>query len=143
VTEYYPSERNYRNTLAFQRSPFDPDLYLTIHDFHFAIWKMGKGYEEPIFRSSPTNGAHNTCGAFSPTRPGVVYIGKTNGIDIWDFIDQSHKASMSLSNISSPITYITFRDDPQKDQDDQVLAFGEKNDGTIFIYRVPPNLRNL
>jgi len=29
-----------------------------------------------------------TCGAFSPHRPGVVFIGKTDGnIDIWDFVD--------------------------------------------------------
>jgi len=33
------SERNYRPTLALERSPFYDDLVMTIHDFHFAIWK--------------------------------------------------------------------------------------------------------
>lgn len=33
------SEKNYRPTLALERSPFYEDLVMTIHDFHFAIWK--------------------------------------------------------------------------------------------------------
>lgn len=33
------SERNFRPTLALERSPYYEDLVLTIHDFHFAIWK--------------------------------------------------------------------------------------------------------
>lgn len=41
----------------------------------------------PIFRSANTFGSHNTCGAFSPTRPGVIFITKTDGIDVWDFVD--------------------------------------------------------
>lgn len=141
ILQCLQSERNYRPTLDFQRSPFFDDVLLTIHDYHFAIWKTSlSGYEEPIFRSSPTIGSTNTCGCFSPTRPGVIFIGKSNGIDVWDFIDQSHKASMSLANISSPITFISFQECKQEDGS-QVLAFGERNDGIIFIYRVPPNLK--
>jgi hypothetical protein len=68
---------------------------LTVHNFHFAIWKTDlESYEKPIFVSAMTYGAHNTCGAFSPTRPGVIFITKTNGIDVWDFLDQSNKPSL-------------------------------------------------
>lgn len=36
--------------------------------------------------------AHISCGGFSPFRPGVIVIGKTDGsLDVWDFMDQSHK----------------------------------------------------
>jgi hypothetical protein len=82
------SERNYRPTLGLERSPFYEDLVLTIHDFHFAIWKTSIDTQDtPIFRSANTFGSHNTCGCFSPSRPGVVFITKTDGIDVWDFVD--------------------------------------------------------
>jgi len=39
VKRTYDSERNYRPVLALERSPFFEDLMLTVHDFHFCIWK--------------------------------------------------------------------------------------------------------
>jgi WD40 repeat protein len=88
VRKTYESERNYRPVVALERSPFFPDLILTVHDFHFCIWKTSmEEFNQPIFRSANTFGSHNTCGAFSPTRPGVIFITKTDGIDVWDFID--------------------------------------------------------
>lgn len=82
------SERSFRPALALERSPFYEDLVLTVHDFHFAIWKTSiETQETPIYKSANTFGSHNTCGAFSPTRPGVIFITKTDGIDVWDFVD--------------------------------------------------------
>lgn len=59
-------------------------------------------YDKPIFKSANTFGSHNTSGGFSPTRPGVIFITKTDGIDVWDFIDQSNKPSVTfkIGNIS-------------------------------------------
>jgi hypothetical protein len=48
---------------------------------------------------------------------------------------------MTIPNISSSITYIRFQEFKHEDNA-QYLAFGEKNDGTIFLYRLPPNLKN-
>jgi len=88
ILDSFISERNLRPTLEFARSPFFDDIMLTVHDFHFAIWKTSlKNYKEPIFRSSYTQGSQNTCGCWSPTRPGVIYITKTNGVEVWDFLD--------------------------------------------------------
>jgi len=88
ILQYYESERNFRPVLELARSPFYEDLLLTVHDFYFCIWKTSlRDYEAPIFRSSYTQNGSNTCGAFSPTRPGVIFITKTTGIDIWDFVD--------------------------------------------------------
>jgi len=87
---------------------------MTVHNFHFAIWRIDldetqNPKNEPIFVSPPTFGAHNTCGAFSPTRPGVIFITKTNGIDVWDFIDQSNKPSFSITFATSPAMYLKFQ----------------------------------
>jgi WD40 repeat protein len=134
-------QRNYRRVLALEQSPFFEDLIMTVHDFNFCIWNVSlEDYQDPIFTSSYTFGSYNTCGVFSPTRAGVIFISKTNGIDVWDFLDQSHKASMSLGSVSSVITFITFQQYKHNDGS-QYLAFGEQNDGTVFLYNVPPNLR--
>lgn len=88
VKKMYECERNYRPVVALERSHCFEDLILTVHDFHFCIWKTSlEDFNQPIFRSANTFGSHNTCGAFSPTRPGVIFITKTDGIDVWDFID--------------------------------------------------------
>ena len=111
----YSSERNYRQVVALERSPFFPDLLLTVHDFYFCIWKTSRQeFEHPIFRSANTFGAHNTCGAFSPTRPGVIFITKSDGIDVWDFLDQSNKPSLTLNFATSAITYFKFKNEDKK-----------------------------
>lgn len=95
VRTQYDSERNARPVLSLERSPFYEDILLTVHDFHFCIWKTSlDDFHEPIFRSRNTFSSHNTCGSFSPTRPGVIFISKTEGVDVWDFYDQSNEASM-------------------------------------------------
>lgn len=138
----YDSEKEYRPGLALERSPFYPDLLLTVHNFHFAVWKTDlEGYEKPIFRSSNTQGAHNTCGAFSPTRPGVIIITKTNGIDIWDFVDLSHKASLEFKIATSPLMYLRFQYCKHANNK-QYMAYGDKDGGTLYLYDVPPNLKN-
>lgn len=114
IAEYvrftYETMKENRPCLALERSPFFPNLLLTVHNFQFAIWKIDlDGYERPIFVSSPTYGAHNTCGAFSPTRPGVIFITKTNGIDVWDFLDQSNKPSLVFNFATSPFMYCKFQ----------------------------------
>lgn len=138
----YESEKEYRPALALERSPFFPNLLLTVHNFHFAIWKIDlENYNEPIFRSATSvNSAHNTCGAFSPTRPGVIFITKTDGIDVWDFLDQSNKPSLTLNFATSVITYMRFQHYKHADGK-QYMAYGDEKDGTLFLWEVPVNLK--
>lgn len=143
VQRIYESERNSRPCLALERSPFYDDLMMTVHDFHFAIWKISMTHrEEPIFRSANSVGSQNTCGAFSPTRPGVIFITKNNGIDIWDFYDQSNKPSIIMNLASQTITYFKFQ---IKDKDlmakNQMMAYGDEADGTLNLQEVSENLR--
>jgi WD40 repeat protein len=44
VQIYYDQERNWRPVLSVERSPFYPDLVMTVHDFHFCIWKTSLPY---------------------------------------------------------------------------------------------------
>jgi dynein intermediate chain 3, axonemal len=58
IQRIFESERNSRPVLALERSPFYDDLLLTVHDYHFAIWKISlTNREEPIFRSANSRGS--------------------------------------------------------------------------------------
>lgn len=120
---------------------------MTVHDFHFCIWNTSLPYPDnttPIFKSANTFGSHNTCGGFSPTRPGVIFITKTDAIDIWDFYDQSNKPSITLPLATSSITYFKFQHakDPlgKKAKYSQNLAYGEFETGNLNLCEVPINL---
>jgi len=98
--------------------------------------------DEPIFRSANTRGSQNTCGAFSPTRPGVIFITKNNGIDIWDFYDQSNKPSIQMNLASQTITYFKFQvKEVNASLKHQLMAYGDEADGTLNLQEVPENLR--
>ena len=47
---------------------------------------------------------------------------------------------MSLTNIMAPITYMTFQE-LKNPYDCQYVALGEKNDGSIWLYKLPSGLR--
>jgi hypothetical protein len=79
-----------------------------------------------------SKGAFNTCGTWSPTRAGVIFIGKSNGtIDIWDFMDQSHKYTMQYS-----VTYIGLSTMKFHDHNLNILAVGSQ-EGTLHILELP------
>lgn len=137
----YASEKEFRPTLSLDRSPFYPNLLMTVHNFHFALWRIDMpDYNEPIFRSPLTFGAHNTSGAFSPTRPGVIFITKTTGFDVWDFLDQSNKPSLTFNFATCPMV-MTFQHLKQTNNK-QYMAYGDKESGTFFLYEVPISLKN-
>lgn len=100
----------------------------------------------PIFKSANSFGSHNTCGGFSPTRPGVIFITRTDAIDVWDFYDQSHKPSITLPLATSSITYLKFQH-LAKDKRGKVKAkiaqnmcYGELQTGNLNLCEVPSNL---
>ena len=138
--KYFTSERNCRPTVSVDTSPFYQDLLLTIHDCHFCIWKLE--CEEPVFISPfITSGAERTyitCGFFSPSRPGVVLIGRADGyIDVWDFMDQSNAPTQSHFVVAAGIS--SMQVNPIEKENDN-LAVGDV-DGCLHLLRLPQNLR--
>ena len=104
VLKHY-NNRYFRPVLNFERSPFFNDIFLTVHDFHFSLW--AKGRPKAIFMSPNLDNCSYTCGKFSPSRPGVIYLCKSNGeIDTWDLLDESHKPSVKDTLIKEKITSI-------------------------------------
>jgi hypothetical protein len=101
---------HYGPCTALERSPFVPDVYLSVGDWSFNLWK--DGVSTPLF-VAPFAGvgpnARLTCGAWSPTRPGVIFIGRSDGgIDVWDLLDRSHEPSTSFTVAGSAVLRLSF-----------------------------------
>ncbi|KAK3283163.1 hypothetical protein CYMTET_9130 [Cymbomonas tetramitiformis] len=129
------SSAHFGPVLALQRSPFFEDIILSIGDWSFKIYK--EGIATPIFSSHCSDTYLNT-GCWSPTRPGVIYTAKMDGVmEVWDLLDRSHEASMSATVSSYPIAALAFW--PHK-QAQQLLAVGDSQ-GVLHILELPRNLR--
>ncbi len=111
------SNRYYRPVIAFEASPFYDYIYLTLHDYHFCLWAEGR--LRPIFQSPNLKKSFYTHVKFSPTRPSVIYLTRNNGgIDIWDFLDESHKPSVKEYFIKESICFIEiFKYYPKSDDE--------------------------
>eukprot|EP00828_Plagiopyla_frontata_P015133 TRINITY_DN1966_c0_g1_i5.p1 TRINITY_DN1966_c0_g1~~TRINITY_DN1966_c0_g1_i5.p1 ORF type:complete len:306 (+),score=49.13 TRINITY_DN1966_c0_g1_i5:108-1025(+) len=133
VTHIWQHERNFRPAVL-SRSPFFEDVFLTAHDYYFCIWK--KDIESAIFQSMTMASERMiTCASFSPFRPGVVIIGCSDGqLDIWDFLDISHKPTLVHRVVSESITVITFHDTIP-----HYLAIGDAN-GNLHMVELPYTL---
>jgi|AntAceMinimDraft_1070359.scaffolds.fasta_scaffold14440_1 WD40 repeat protein len=93
---------------SIERSPFFPDIMMSVGDWTFKLFKQGE--KTPLF-SSPSADAYLSAGCFSPTRPGVLFTAKQDGtVDVWDFLDRSHEASLMVRpetrNLKQPELYI-------------------------------------
>ena len=114
---------------ALRRSPHIPDVHLSVGDWCFHLWK--EGVSSPLF-SAPFASCLLTCGAWSPTRPAVVFVGRADGsIDVWDLLDRSHEPSMSVAITSAAVTSIEFHSSATK----QLLAVGD-DQGTVHVMEV-------
>jgi hypothetical protein len=79
-------------------------------------------------------------GAFSPTRPGVVYIAKSSGeIDVWDFTSKSDKPVQTVRVCSGDIGCIRFWPRPEEKKE-QLLAVGDAA-GVLHVMELPRSLR--
>lgn len=128
--------KTFRPMLSLERSPFFPDILLGVTDWAFYLWK--DGVEEHLFQSSYTS-TYFSRGLWSPTRPSVIFLGLVSGgIDIWDFSDQSHKASLSDAGASASISSMAFLKfgDPTLEQR---LAVGDAG-GHLHVHTIPKNL---
>ncbi|XP_022087919.1 WD repeat-containing protein 63-like isoform X2 [Acanthaster planci] len=123
------------NTL--QRSPFFKDLVLAVGGWNFTLWK--EGIEGGPIIQSATAPKKLTAGYWSPTRPAVFFVGRSDGnIDIWDLLDKTHEPSLSQNVSASTITQIY----PWVVNSKQQLLAVSDSVGTLHILEVPWSLRH-
>lgn len=96
-----------------ERSPFFPEIFLSAGGWSFHIWKE-KISSGPLLSSAQLTSSV-TCAKWSPSRPGVFYIGRADGIlEVWDLTDRSHCATSTQSVATSAISSINIRQYPGK-----------------------------
>lgn len=133
--------KTFRPMLSLERSPFFNDVLLGVTDWAFYLWRDTIQAQELLFQSSYTS-TYFTRGCWSPSRPSVIFLGLANGtIDIWDFSDQSHKASLNETGASSAISSMVFlrHAESEKDKNQQKLAVGDAG-GNLHVHIIPNNL---
>lgn len=97
---------HFRPAVALRQSPFFPDLLLSVGDWSFNLWR--ETMQQPVF-SSPAAEANLMCGLWSPTRPAVIFLGRSDGrMDVWDLADQTHKPVLSEPVASGKVTSMEF-----------------------------------
>jgi WD40 repeat protein len=129
--------KTFRPMLSLERSPFFADILLGVTDWAFYIWK--DGIQEHLFQSTYTS-TYFARGLWSPTRPSVIFLGLVSGgIDIWDFSDQSHKASLTDTGASVEISSMTFLKQDSHNSSEQLLAVGDAQ-GYLHVLTIPKNL---
>ncbi|KAK6180530.1 hypothetical protein SNE40_012670 [Patella caerulea] len=122
---------------TLQRSPFFKDIVLSVGGWTLALWKEGVT-SGPILHSC-ADSVKLTGGHWSPSRPGVFFIAKSDGnVDVWDLLDKTHEASMSQSISGAAITTLYPHQVTQKQQ---LLAVGD-NSGTLHVLEIPWSLRH-
>ena len=139
ITMFY--YRGFRPPVKLERSPFFPELLLTVYDYYFSIWSQG--IDKPLFHSSYTTDSLITCGALSPSRPGVLLIGRSDGkLELWDFLEQSNKASTVIDlQVQTFLSALEFQiRDKEKMKASQYVAVGD-GQGVARIFSVPKNFR--
>jgi len=125
-----------RPCVGLQQSPFFPNIFLSVSERDFNIWKMGQ--EKPLFRSPHSNSSF-TAGAWSPTRPAVLIISCADGsLLVWDFTDSSYRPSIELKATHTRITSIEFLSSSMSIRQ-QLLAVGDES-GTLHIVEIPRNI---
>jgi WD40 repeat protein len=133
INRIWNSERSYRPCIALEKSSFFEDIVMTVHDFHFCLWKLDT--DIPIFSSPILAGGQLTCGTFSPTRPGVILVGRSDGIlEVWDLTDQSHKCIIPYQVGSFGVSYIKFQEGTSN-----MVNVGDM-EGALHVLMLPQNL---
>eukprot|EP00891_Asterochloris_glomerata_P001605 jgi/Astpho2/1605/e_gw1.00028.2.1_t len=130
--------------VTLQRSPFFDDILLSTGDWSWALWQEGR-HDICLFQSLLA-AAQYTAGCWSPTRPGVLYLGRADGVlEVWDLLDRSHEPSMTANPTSSAITSLSFSPAgapaaPGGRAVQQLLAVGDST-GVLHVMDLPRTLR--
>uniref|UniRef100_A0A6U4HRU9 Uncharacterized protein n=1 Tax=Phaeomonas parva TaxID=124430 RepID=A0A6U4HRU9_9STRA len=127
-----------RPCVSLQQSPFFEEVFLSVGDWSFQLWKLG--VQKPIF-SSPISDAYLTNGRWSPSRPAVLFISRIDGsIDVWDFTDTSYRHSQRLNASPNRITSIEFLSADaagrKENSGRQLLAVGDSG-GNLHVFDIP------
>lgn len=121
---------------SIHRNPTHPTSYLTVGDWTCRIWNEKN--KTPIMMT-PYSKAYLTGGCWSPTRPGVFYTTRNDGVlDVWDYFHRQTVATYSHKVSDYALSSIQVQGSIQTGGG-KVVAVGDVN-GTVTLLEVSDNL---
>lgn len=121
------------NVFGLDSSPFIQNLFLVISDTCFYLF--WDDYDCPLFVSPFLLNTKLVCGKFSQSRPGVIFIGREDGIlDIWDFAEQTGVPSQQHLVSAAGIDYVCLNKSKSN-----LIAVGDFN-SCVHLLNLPQSL---
>jgi len=124
---------------SLARSPFFDDVVLSVGGWSFAIWKEGeKDVGDQPLLAVHTNDKKYTAGVWSPSRPGIFFVGTQEGnIEVWDLLEKTHEPSVIQNVTTSRVSELK----PWIVSPRLHLLGVSDSVGTLHILELPWNLR--
>ena len=126
--------------ILMERSPFFNDVLLTVGGWSFGVWKESSNSnisKNPLLHIS-SNDKKYTAGAWSPTRPSILFIGTNEGnVEVWDLLEKTHEPSVVQNISTAGITQLT----PWVVSNKTNLIAVSDAVGTLHILEIPWNFR--
>ena len=115
---------------GIQRNPVHPKYFLSVGDWSAKIWS-DELQSHPIMQTRYHN-AYLTDGCWSPTRPGLFFLTRTDGfLDVWDFYYRQNEVAYSQKVSDCMLTSISVAA--------SMAAIGDA-DGTVSMTSLSRNL---
>ena len=122
VGALYPG--HHAPVLGIDRNPFFTKYFLTVGDWTARVWT--DELKTPVITTRYHKTPLNT-GKWSPTRPGVFFTGKADGVlDIWDLFYKQSEPVLSITVSDDPLSALAIQ------QQGRLVACGAK-DGDVSI----------
>lgn len=121
---------------SIQRNPLHTTSYLTIGDWTARVWNEKN--KTPIMMT-PYCKAYLTAGCWSPTRAGVFYTARMDGVlDVWDIFHRQNAPAYSHKVADAALSSIAVQGTAQSGGG-RLIAVGDVS-GTVSLLEVSENL---
>lgn len=120
---------------SIQRNPTHPKFFMTVGDWTARIWT--EDLKTPIV-TTKYHPSYLTSGAWSPTRPGVFYVTRMDGVlDVWDIYHRQNEVAYSHKVGDAALSSIGIQGTVQGGG--KLVAIGDVN-GTVSLLEVCDSL---
>ena len=124
---------------SIQRNPSNSKFFMTVGDWTARIW--GEDLKTPIM-STKYHNAYLTGGCWSPTRAGVFFVTRNDGVlDVWDYFYRQNEITYSHKVCDAELSSIAIQPSTTGGGNigGRYVAVGDVN-GTVSLLELCPSL---